>query len=70
MAVRHRADRNDGGAVPLDDIIADLFGDMSYFVDVNAFWTLQNACVASLRDELAAKGWKATLLEKGTRFPA
>lgn len=37
---------------PLDEykggIIADLFGDMSYFAGVDAFWTLQNACVASL----------------------
>ncbi|WP_035686295.1 ParB/RepB/Spo0J family partition protein [Bradyrhizobium sp. Cp5.3] len=53
-----------------DDIIADLFGDISYFADVDAFWALQNAAIAGVRDELAAKGWKVTVLDKGTRFPA
>lgn len=59
---------------PLDryqgDIITDLFGDVGYFADVEAFWALQNAALASLRDELAAKGWTVTVLDKGTRFPA
>jgi ParB family transcriptional regulator, chromosome partitioning protein len=50
------------------DIIADLFGDFSFFADTDAFWVLQNAAVASLKDELAAKGWKVSVLEKGTRF--
>ena len=57
---------------PLDhyrgDIISDLFGDVSYFGDVDAFWALQNAAISSLKDELAGKGWKVTVLEKGTRF--
>lgn len=59
---------------PLDrytgDIVTDLFGDVSYFADVEAFWALQNAAVASLRDELAANGWAVTVLDKGARFPA
>ncbi|WP_316233366.1 hypothetical protein [Bradyrhizobium sp. SZCCHNPS2010] len=52
------------------DIVTDLFGDTSYFADVAAFWALQNGAVASLRDDLAAKGWKVTVLDKGTRFPS
>lgn len=59
---------------PLDaykgDVIADLFGDASYFADVDAFWALQNAAIAGLRDELAGQGWTVTVLDKGTRFPA
>ncbi|WP_084805257.1 ParB/RepB/Spo0J family partition protein [Bradyrhizobium sp. NAS80.1] len=52
------------------DIIADLFGDVSYFADVDAFWALQNAAIASLRDELAGQGWTVIVLDRGTRFPA
>jgi ParB family chromosome partitioning protein len=59
---------------PLDqykgDIVTDLFGDDSYFADVDVFWALQNAALARLRDELASKGWRVTVLDKGTRFPA
>lgn len=59
---------------PLDaykgDIVTDLFGDASYFADVEAFWALQNAAIASLRDNHAAKGWKVTVLDKGTHFPS
>src|SRR5581483_11497684 len=50
------------------DIITDLFGDVSYFADADAFWSLQNAAIASLKGELEGKGWKATVLEKGARF--
>ncbi len=50
------------------DIIADLFGEVSYFADSDAFWTLQNAAVARLRDELAAEGWKVVLLQRNERF--
>lgn len=59
---------------PLDhykgDIITDLFGDVSYFADVDAFWTLQNAAIAKRRDELAGQGWTVNVLDKGARFPA
>ncbi|WP_051334707.1 ParB/RepB/Spo0J family partition protein [Bradyrhizobium sp. Ai1a-2] len=51
-------------------MIADLFGDVSYFADADAFWALQNAAIANLRDELAGQGWTVTVLDKGTRFPA
>jgi len=36
------------------EIIADLFGEVSCFADRDAFWVLQNAAIARLRDELAA----------------
>ncbi|WP_440640820.1 ParB/RepB/Spo0J family partition protein [Bradyrhizobium sp. PUT101] len=59
---------------PLDtykgDVNTDLFGDFSYFADVDAFWVLQNAAIAGLRDELAGQGWTVTVLDKGIRFPA
>lgn len=52
------------------EIIADLFGEVSCFADRDVFWTLQNAAIARLRDELAAQGWTVILLEKGERFHA
>ncbi|SFM50100.1 chromosome partitioning protein, ParB family [Bradyrhizobium sp. Rc3b] len=52
------------------DIVTDLFGDTSYFADAAAFWALQNVAIASLRDDLGAKGWKVSMLDKGTRFPS
>lgn len=52
------------------DIVSDLFGDVSYFADVDAFWSLQNAAIAKRRDELVGEGWMVTVLDKGTRFPA
>ncbi|MBR0828558.1 ParB/RepB/Spo0J family partition protein [Bradyrhizobium manausense] len=51
-------------------VVTDLFGDVGYFTDVSAFWALQNAAIAILRDDLAAKGWKVSVLDKGTRFPS
>jgi ParB family chromosome partitioning protein len=50
------------------EIITDLFGDVSCFADRDAFWALQNAAIARLRDELVSKGWKVSVLEKGQRF--
>ena len=47
------------------DIITNLFGDESYCGDIDAFWALQNAAIASLKEELAGNGWKVTVLEKG-----
>jgi ParB family transcriptional regulator, chromosome partitioning protein len=59
---------------PLEDyrgeIVADLFGDVSCFADRDAFWVLQNAAIARLRDELSSKGWGVSVLEKGERFQA
>jgi ParB family transcriptional regulator, chromosome partitioning protein len=51
-------------------IITDLFGEASYFADREVFWALQNAAVASLRDQLVGNGWNVTVLEKGERFAA
>jgi ParB family chromosome partitioning protein len=52
------------------ELITDLFGDVSCFADPEAFWVLQNAAIARLRDQLAAKAWKVTVLGKGERFQA
>lgn len=57
---------------PLEDykgeIVSDLFGEVSQFADRDAFWTLQNAAIARLRDELTSQGWSVSVLEKGERF--
>jgi ParB family chromosome partitioning protein len=50
------------------DILTDLFGEVSYFVDREAFWTLQNAAIAGLRDQFSANGWSVVVLAKGERF--
>jgi ParB family chromosome partitioning protein len=50
------------------EIVTDLFGDVSYFADREAFWALQNVAISRLRDELLAQGWKVTVLERGARF--
>ncbi|MGK6321349.1 ParB/RepB/Spo0J family partition protein [Sphingomonas sp. DT-204] len=38
-------------------VVADLFGDDSYFADAEAFWTCQNAEIAARRDAYLAQGW-------------
>jgi len=58
---------------PLEDykgrIVADLFGEDSYFVDTDKFWALQNQAVAAKREALLADGWTAVdILEPGQRF--
>lgn len=58
---------------PLEDytgrIVADLFGEQSYFDDAAQFWTLQNQAIAELRESLLAKGWaKVEVLETGHYF--
>ncbi|MCR6631476.1 MAG: ParB/RepB/Spo0J family partition protein [Magnetospirillum sp.] len=58
---------------PLEDysgeIVADLFGEHSYFADVDLFWSLQNAAVAAKRDAYLAAGWGAVeVLEPGQSF--
>lgn len=60
---------------PLEDypgqIIADLFGDDSYFTDPNLFWTHQNQALAARRETLLAQGWSAVeVLEIGQSFYA
>lgn len=50
-------------------IIADLFGEDSYFTDPNLFWTHQNEAVAAKREALLADGWNAVeVLETGRSF--
>lgn len=58
---------------PLEDykgqIVADLFGERSYFADADLFWTLQNRAIAAKRDALLAEGWaEVEILEPGERF--
>lgn len=58
---------------PLEDykgkIITDLFGEDGYFDDTNAFWTLQNQCVAANRDTLLKAGWgDVIILDMGKQF--
>lgn len=50
-------------------IVADLFGEVRYFADPDAFWRLQNAAIAETRDKLLASGWSQVhVLEPGTRL--
>src|SRR5205807_7493512 len=50
-------------------IVADLFGEDSYFVDTDKFWDLQNQAVAAKREALLADGWtEVEILEPGQRF--
>ena len=50
-------------------IVADLFGDETFFDDSAQFWTLQNQAVAERRERLLAEGWaKVEVLEIGDYF--
>jgi len=46
---------------PLDaypgQVVADLFGEDSYFADVDQFWALQNAAIAERVEALKSAGW-------------
>jgi ParB family chromosome partitioning protein len=58
---------------PLDQytgqIVADLFGEETYFADADAFWRLQNAAIAAKRDALLKAGWIAVeVMEAGEHF--
>jgi ParB family chromosome partitioning protein len=58
---------------PLDDykghIVADLFGEDSYFADGVQFWELQNAAIAAKREALIANKWsEVAVLEPGEHF--
>ncbi|UGA47781.1 ParB/RepB/Spo0J family partition protein [Bradyrhizobium quebecense] len=51
------------------NIVTDLFGDVGYFSDHDAFWVLQNTAIAQLRDDLTGKGWQqVTVMERGSSF--
>ena len=50
-------------------IVADLFGEDSYFADTEAFWILQMKAAAAKRDGYLEAGWSAVeVLEPGTYF--
>ncbi len=50
-------------------IVADLFGEHSYFDDAAQFWTLQHRAIAERRDRLLAEGWAGVeVLEIGDYF--
>jgi ParB family chromosome partitioning protein len=50
-------------------IVSDLFGEGSYFADVQAFWPLQNAAIADKRDAYLANRWsEVVILDVGQRF--
>jgi ParB family chromosome partitioning protein len=57
---------------PLEDggqIVADLFGEDSYFVDADLFWQKQNEAIAAKREALLGAGWtEVTVLEQGQHF--
>jgi ParB family chromosome partitioning protein len=58
---------------PLDgypgQVVADLFGEDSYFADPAVFWTHQNAAIAARIESLRADGWPdVVLLAPGERF--
>lgn len=51
------------------EIRTDLFGDDSYFADTQAFWTLQDAAIASRKDALLRAKWAdVVVLERGAHF--
>jgi len=57
----------------LDDypgqVVADLFGEDSYFADPDLFWTHQNAAIAARVEALQAAGWsEVVVLDVGDRF--
>lgn len=50
-------------------IVADLFGEDSYFADPDPFWALQNQAIAAKRDALLEAGWsEVVILEPGRSF--
>ena len=50
-------------------IVADLFGDETFFDDSARFWALQNRAIAARRDRLLAEGWaEVKVLEIGDYF--
>jgi ParB family chromosome partitioning protein len=43
-------------------IVADLFGEDSYFGDSESFWRLQNAAIAAKREAYLAEGWRDVVI--------
>lgn len=52
-------------------LLADLFGDKTYFGDSEAFWTLQNAAIEEKRQEFEKAGWtKVVVWQRNQHFPS
>lgn len=50
-------------------IVADLFGEDSYFSDAETFWTLRGAAIERLRQQYREAGWTNTVIfEPGSYF--
>ncbi|MBY0508518.1 MAG: ParB/RepB/Spo0J family partition protein [Rhodospirillaceae bacterium] len=50
-------------------MVADLFGDNSYFQDADLFWEMQNEVIAARRDAYLAAGWpEVVILDQGQLF--
>ncbi|MDE2135733.1 MAG: ParB/RepB/Spo0J family partition protein [Alphaproteobacteria bacterium] len=50
-------------------VVADLFGEDSYFADADLFWDLQNAAIAAKREAMLAHKWSEVIvLEPGAHF--
>ncbi len=50
-------------------IVSDLFGDESYFADIDEFWSLQNTAIAEARERYLANGWSdVIILDVGERW--
>jgi ParB family chromosome partitioning protein len=50
-------------------VVADLFGEDSYFADAEAFWPLQNAAIAERAEALQQQGWSdVQVLAAGESF--
>lgn len=52
-------------------LVADLFGEESYFAEAEAFWALQNAAIAEKRQAFLDEGWvDAIVVPPGEYFQA
>ncbi|RSY78061.1 ParB/RepB/Spo0J family partition protein [Sphingomonas koreensis] len=51
------------------EIVADLFGDDSYFASVDAFWTAQEAAIEERAEAYREAGWaEVIIMERGAYF--
>jgi len=44
------------------EIVTDLFGEESYFADIQAFWALQNASIEAKKASYLEQGWKQVVV--------
>jgi ParB family chromosome partitioning protein len=61
VAVWRRANPDDRRTVLADykgEIVTDLFGEESYFDDIQAFWALQNVAIEARKANYLEQGWK------------